>query len=378
MFEFSCVWLVPIVVTKPAILCYTLAMKMSRKTFGVLSNGKKAHLYVLKAGDITFCLTNLGAAWTSLLVPSKNGRRDDVLLGFSNCDGYLHNGPYLGVTVGRFANRIGGAHFALNGTRYNLDRNDGNNTLHGGFRGFDKQLWKADAYEENEGVFVRFELDSPGGDSGFPGRLKAVVSYGLTRSNEIIASYEASADAPTPVNFTNHAYFNLAGEGRGSILSHEVSLGSSSYVEIDSEYIPTGRLIPVRGTPFDFRTRKPIKQDMRQEFGGSGGPDAPEGYDHCFSIDGDHGKLRPCAEVYEPDSGRTIKVFTTQPGVQFYTGNMLTGIPGKTGSVYSRHTGFCLETGHFPDSPNKSNFPSCIFGPGNDYHEKTVFAFGTE
>jgi aldose 1-epimerase len=350
-------------------------MKINKKTFGFLSNGKKVSLYILKAGDLKLVLTDFGATWTSLYVPSKQGQKDDVLLGYSGLEGYLQNKTYFGVTVGRFANRIRGAAFSLNGASYSLDVNDGVNTLHGGLRGFDKLLWNAEAYEENEGVFVRFELESPDGDGGYPGRLQAAVSYGLTKSNEIIANYEAKADAPTPVNLTNHAYFNLAGEGRGTILSHELCLHSSSFVEINEQLMPTGKLAPVRDSPFDFRTRKSICRDLRAEFGGSGGPAAPEGYDHCFVVDGEPGKLRPCAEVYEPLSGRSMKVFTTQPGVQLYTGNMLTGVPGKQGSCYTKHTGFCLETQHFPDSPNQSGFPSCIFGPGNDYHEKSVFAF---
>jgi len=224
-------------------------------------------------------------------------------------------------------------------------------------------LWKSTAYRDSKGVFVRFELESPDGDGGFPGNLKAVVTYGLSKSNEIIARYEAKADAPTPVNLTNHAYFNLEGEGSASVASHELRLHSSSYVEVDDALIPTGRLIPVRDSPFDFRKRKPFLRDCA------------EGYDHCFTIDGDPGKLRPCAEVFEPVSGRIMKVSTTQPGVQFYTGNMLTGIPGKAGSIYAKHTGFCLETQHFPDSPNRTEFPSSIFAPGRNYHEKSVFAF---
>jgi aldose 1-epimerase len=338
-------------------------MKINKETFGILSNGKKVFLYTLKAGDLKLCLSSFGAAWTCLEVPACKGGKADVLLGFSGLDGYLNNAPFLGVTAGRFANRIGGAGFSLNGAKYRLDDNDNGNTLHGGRRGFDKMLWSSEAYEESGGVYVRFELESPDGDGGFPGKLKAEVTYGLTKSNEVIARYEARADSPTPVNLTNHAYFNLAGEGSGPILSHEVCLCSSSYVEIDKSLIPTGRLIPVRDSPFDFRERKPVMRDC------------VDGYDHCFTIDGDVGKLRPCAEVFEPGSGRTMKVFTTQPGVQFYTGNMLTGIPGKAGSVYAKHTGFCLETQHFPDSPNQGDFPSCIFGPGRDYGEKAIFAF---
>jgi aldose 1-epimerase len=341
-------------------------MKINKELFGVLANGKRVYLYTLKAGDMQLSLTSFGATWTSLLVPSRKGKKTDVLLGFSGIDGYLHNGPYFGVTVGRFANRIGGSAFTLNGKTFRLDDNDGGNTLHGGCHGFDKKLWKSSAYEENGGVYVRFELESPDGDGGFPGNLKAVVTYGLTKSNEIFARYEAKADKQTPVNLTNHAYFNLAGEGSGTIHSHELCLHSSSYVEVGEGLIPTDRLAPVRGSPFDFRKRKPFMQDSE------------EGYDHCFTIDGDSGKLRLCAEVYEPKTGRAMKVHTTQPGVQFYTGNSLSGIPGKAGSVYTKHTGFCLETQHFPDSPNHKDFPPCIYGPGKDYKEKSVFSFEFE
>ena len=334
-------------------------MKINKKTFGILSNGKKVHLYTLKAGDMKLCLSSFGATWTSLILPSQKGEKNDVLLGFSGFEGYLRNTQYVGVTVGRVANRIKGSGFSLNGKNYRLDNNQGANSLHGGFRAFDKVLWKSEAYEENDGVFVRFEIESPDGDCGFPGNLRAAVSYGLTKSNEIIAVYEAKADEPTPVNLTNHAYFNLAGEGKGNILNHEVCLHSSSYIEVDDALIPTGRLLPVRDTPFDFRKRKPVKTE----------------YDHCFTVDGDTGKLRPAAEVFEAESGRTMRVFTTQPGIQFYTGNNLPGMPGKAGSLYSRNTGFCLETQHFPDSPNQKDFPSCIFGPDRDYREKSVFAF---
>ncbi|WP_461257910.1 aldose epimerase family protein [Treponema sp. R80B11-R83G3] len=343
-------------------------MKIDKKTFGILSNGKKVKLWTLSAGDLKLSLTNFGAAWTSLLVPSHEGAKDDVLLGYSNLDGYLHNEPYIGVTVGRFANRIKDAAFSLNGKTYALQANDGKNSLHSGPRGFDRLLWDSEAYEENNGVYVRFEIESPDGDCGFPGNLKAVVTYGLTESNEIICDYYAKMDKPSPVNLTNHAYFNLAGEGKGSILSHNVLLYSSSYVQVDKNCIPTGKLLPVDETYFDFKTRRKICSDVSffKPF---------KGYDHCFTVDGEHGKLRPCAEVYEPVSGRTMNVFTTQPGVQFYTGNHLKRVEGKQGSVYVKHSGFCLETQHYPDSPNQNSFPSCIAGPGKDYHEKAVFAF---
>ena len=351
------------------------AMKINKKEFGRLSNGNKVNLYTLKAGDLQFSLSDFGATWTSLIVPSRQGKAD-VLLGYSGIDGFLNNGPYMGVTAGRFANRIGGAAFTLNGAAYTLDKNDGENTLHGGCRGFDKLLWKAEAYEENDCIFVRFDLESPAGDRGFPGKLHVTAAYGLTKSNEVIAVYTAKAGTETPVNLTNHAYFNLAGEGEGDILSHEVCLHSSAYVEINGQYIPTGRLVPVQDSSFDFRTQKPIKRDLNPSSGGGGPQTAPDGYDHCFVVDGTPGTLRPCAEVFEPLSRRSLKVFTTQPGVQFYTGNMLPRMNGKAGSVYSKYSGFCLETQHFPDSPNQPDFPSCIFGPGRDYSEQAVFAFG--
>jgi aldose 1-epimerase len=250
---------------------------------------------------------------------------------------------------------------------YKLYRNDGGHSLHGGRRGFDKLLWKADAYEERDGIFVRFELESPDGDEGYPGKLKAAVSYGLSKSNELIADYQATVDAPSHINLTNHAYFNLAGEGKGDILFHEVTLCSSSYMEVNDALIPTGRLTPVDSGPFDFRRRKPVDRDIAAAGGG---------YDHCFAVDGAVGELRPCAEVYESGSGRTMKISATQPGVQFYTGNFLENLSGKYGSVYNKHAGFCLETQHLPDSPNHPEFPSAIFGPDRDYHEKAVFSFG--
>jgi len=228
-------------------------MKISKTVFGVLSDGRSVPLYTLKAGDLRLCLSGFGAAWTGLAVPASRGGKSDVLLGHPGFDGYAENTPYFGVTVGRFANRISGGRFSLGGVSRTLDANDGRNTLHGGRRGFGHRLWKSEAYEENDGVFVSFELKSPDGDGGFPGNLKARVVYGLTKSNEIVATYEAKSDAPTPVNLTNHAYFNLAGEGSPSILSHVLTLHSSSYLEVDEESIPTGRLLPVIGGPFDFR-----------------------------------------------------------------------------------------------------------------------------
>ena len=345
-------------------------MKITKKTFGILSTGKKVHIYTLKAGDLSLSLSTLGATWTSLKVPSREMGKDDMLLGFSSFDGYVNN-RFYGVTVGRFANRIGGAKFSLGGKEYPLHKNNGENSLHGGKVGFSKQMWKAEAYEEMDGVFVRFELVSPDGDEGYPGNLKAVVSYGLTKSNEVVADYVAKVDAPCPVNLTNHAYFNLAGEGRGiNILSTQLKLYCSSFIDIDEKLIPTGKLLPVENTPFDFRTQKPIGRDIESLTNTGAG-----GYDHCFVINGEPGKLRPFAEVYDPVSGRSMRGFSTQPGVQFFSGNSISQVNGKIGSVYQKYGGFCLETQHYPDSPNQPEFPSAIFGPERDYHEKAVFAF---
>ena len=345
-------------------------MKITRKTFGVLSTGKKVHLYTLKAGDLSLSLSTLGAAWTSLRVPSREHGKDDVLLGFDSFDGYVNN-RYFGVTVGRYANRIGGGEFSIGGKKYSLFKNNGENTLHGGRIGFSRRIWKAEAYEEKDGVFVRFELMSAAGEEGFPGNLTAAVCYGLTKSNEIVADYEAKVDAPCPVSLTNHACFNLAGEGRAiNILSTELKLYSSSYVEVDDTRVPTGKILSVNNTPFDFTVQKAIGRDIKALYQSAAG-----GYDHCFVINGEPGNLRLFAELHEPLTGRLMRGFTTQPGVQFFSGNTIPTMLGKIGSVYEKHSGFCLETGHFPDSPNRPEFPPAIFGPDRDYHEKAVFAF---
>jgi aldose 1-epimerase len=235
--------------------------------------------------------------------------------------------------------------------------------------GFSKKVWKAESYEEKEGVFVRFELESPDGDEGYPGNVFAAVSYGLTKSNEIVIDYEAKVDMMSPINLTNHAYFNLAGEGRGmDILSTELKLYCPSYVEVDADLVPTGKICPTDCTPLDFKNLKPIGKDIAALT-------QTGGYDHCFVISGEQGELRPFAEVYEPFTGRSMRGFTTQPGVQFFSGNNISSLQGKNGYFYEKHAGFCLETQHFPDSPNRPEFPSAIFGPDRDYHEKAVFAF---
>jgi aldose 1-epimerase len=341
-------------------------MSIRKKTFGVLSSGEEVYLYTLKAGELSLSFSTLGASVVSLVVPSRKKKFCDICLGYPTLDGYARDAAFIGATIGRFANRIAGGSFTLGGRVYRLFRNEGGNTLHGGRRGFNKLVWKAEAGETSGCSFVRFELDSPDEDEGYPGRLKAAVTYSLSADGTFTAEYAADADVPSPVNITNHAYFNLAGEGAGDVLSHEARIFASVYAEVDETLIPTGRLLPVAGGPFDFRKRKTLSRDIAA---------AGDGYDHCFLIDGVPGTMRPCAEVFEASSGITMRVSTTYPGCQLYTGHKLGGIAGKAGSVYGKYSGFCLETQYLPDSPNRPEFPSAVFGPERPYREKAAFAF---
>ena len=342
-----------------------------KKCFGTLSDGNDVTLFTIEEGELKLSLSSLGAALTSLSVPSREHGTDDILLGFSSFEGYVENPAYFGTTVGRFANRIRDGRFFLNGKEYYISKNKPDCSLHGGRLGFSRRLWQAEPYMDGDGTFVRFELMSPDGDQGYPGNLKASVSYGLTKNHQLVAVYEAKVDAPCPVNLTNHAYFNLAGEGRGmDVLSNEVRLACSSYVEVDESLFPTGRLRSVAGTPFDFRQKKTLGKDINQLTRTVAG-----GFDHCLAIDGEPGKLRFFGEIRDPVTGRWMTGYTTLPGVQLYTANMLHGLSGKSGSVYGPHDGLCLETQYFPDSPNQRVFPSAVFSPDREYYEKTVFTF---
>lgn len=348
---------------------------VKKASFGATAEGVPVDLYTLtNASGMEVRAISYGGIILSLRVPDRAGKLGDVVLGYDAIDGYLKASPYFGSIIGRYGNRIARGRFTLDGKEYTLAANNGPNALHGGTKGFDKVVWRAEPFEKSEGVGVVFSYTSPDGEEGYPGKLEATVTYTLDDANTLSFDYRAVTDKPTPVNLTQHSYFNLAGDGQGDILGHELMLKASRFTPVDSTLIPTGEIRSVAGTPFDFTTPHTIGErigtgDEQIRFGG--------GYDHNFVLDRDAGdSLQLAARVYEPTSGRVMEVSTTEPGVQFYSGNFLDGsITGKAGHVYRHRTGFCLETQHYPDSPNKPEFPSTILKPGEEYRSRTVYAF---
>ncbi len=345
---------------------HTAKNDVVKKLFGTLSDGRDVSLFVFSAGEFNAAFTDWGATWTSLLAPDRLGHLDDVLLGFSTLAGYTSKHPFFGSTVGRFANRIGSARFSMDGKEHQLFANNGKNHLHGGKRGFDKHLWDYELSTINGDPAVQFSRTSPAGEEGYPGTLAAKMTVSLSSSGSLRLRYVAKSDAKTPLNLTNHAYFNLAGEGRGSILEHTLQLHARSYLVVDTGLIPTGEIAPAKNNAYDFNEKKVMGKDIA-EVGG--------GYDFCYIIDRDYLPLKPFARVSEPGSGRIMTVSTTLPAVQFYTGNNLTGILGKGGLIYDKYAGFCLETQMFPDSPNKPQFPSPFIEPGEIWEHETVYNF---
>ncbi|MFL5539190.1 MAG: aldose epimerase family protein [Longimicrobiaceae bacterium] len=327
--------------------------------------------YVLDAGTgITVAVLDYGAIVQSIRVPDRNGRIADVVLGYDTVAGYERDPFYLGAVVGRCAGRIGGAAFTLGGTRYELSANDPPNHLHGGFRGFGKTTWRGEPFEDASGVGVVMEHTSPDGDEGYPGTLDVRVVYTLSRGNVLSVEYHAVTDRPTPVNLTQHSCFNLAGEGSGDVLDHELTIHARSFTPLNERLLPTGEIAPVEGTPLDFRAPHRIGERIGAD---DGQLRIAGGYDHNFVIDGEPGALRPAARLADPASGRVLEVLTTQPGMQLYTGNFLDGTAGKHGHRYGPRAGLCLETQHFPDSPNQPGFPSIILRPGEEYRSRTEF-----
>src|SRR6266516_1909867 len=340
-----------------------------RMLFGKTKDGQAVDLYTLtNANGVVVTITNYGGTVVSLKTPDRHGKFADVVLGFDNVDGYLGDEPYFGAIVGRYGNRIAKGRFTLDGKRYQLATNNGPNHLHGGVKGFDKVVWTAEPAETDSSATVTFSYVSPAGEEGYPGTLLARVTYTLTDRDELRVDYLATTDQATPVNLTQHSYFNLAGAGTRDILGHELMIAADRYTPVDATLIPTCEGAPVAGTPFDFRTATAIgarigQSDVQLQHG--------KGYDHNWVLNragAAEGALVLAARVTEPTTGRTLDVFTTEPGIQFYSGNFLDGtITGKDGRVYQHRYGFCLETQHFPDSPSHPNFPSTILRPGREY-----------
>ena len=329
---------------------------------------------------MTVKITNYGATVTSILVPDRNGKSADVALGYNRVEDYMNavDKPYFGAIVGRYGNRIAKGKFSIGNETYKLAVNNGENHLHGGVIGFDKVVWTMQASPARDGEAVKLTYLSKDKDEGYPGNLQITVTYTLTNLNELKVDYLATTDKATPVNLTQHTYFNLKGEGEGDILDHELMLNAEAYTPTDAGAIPTGEIAPVKGTPFDFTTAKPIGRDIKQDheqirFG--------MGFDHNFVIKRNAGdkSLVLAARVVEPSSGRVMEVLTTEPGIQFYCGNFLDGrLKGKAGKLYVQRGGFCLETQHYPDSPNQPKFPSTILEPGAKYETSTVYKFSTK
>lgn len=342
--------------------------------FDAMLDGRQVKTFTLRnAHGMEVVLTNYGASIVSLKVPDKKGVTDDVVLGYDSIQGYLNGRSYFGCVAGRYANRIARAQFKLGGQTYSLATNNGPNSLHGGIKGFDKQVWDA----EQLGNSVVFTYVSADGEEGYPGKLTVKLRYTLdSGSNALALTYESVTDKETIVNLANHSYFNLEGQGKGTILDHEIMINAKSITEVDSTLIPTGVLRPVAGTPFDFT--KPMKIGSRINDSTDEQIRYGLGYDHNFVLEPTANDLRLAARVTAPISGRTLEVHTSEPGVQFYTGNFLNGSEQGKGSVYQHRSGFCLETQHFPDSPNQPGFPSTVLKPGQTLVSKTVFIFGVQ
>jgi aldose 1-epimerase len=346
---------------------------VQKMDFGKTKDGTPVELFVLTNGKMTAKVMTYGAILTELIVPDKDGKPGDVVLGFDSLEGYLAGHPFFGATTGRVANRIAKGKFTLDGKEYTLAVNNGPNSLHGGLKAFDKKIWKAEDASGPEGPAVRFSYLSPDGEEGYPGNLSVTVTYTVTNDQALKIDYKATTDKATPVNLTNHSYFNLAGPAAGDILGHELMLAADSYTPGDDTLIPTGEISPVKGTPLDFTAPKKIGAQIKEI------PADPVGYDHNFVLKGGGKSLALAAVVTEPTSGRVMEMFTTEPGVQFYTANFLDGsLKGKEGVVYTKHRAFCLEAQHFPDSINKPSFPSTVLRPGETYAQTTIYKFSTK
>jgi aldose 1-epimerase len=350
----------------------------AKKSFGKTPDGQPVDLFVLtNKNGAEASITNYGGAVVSIKVPDRNGRLADVVLGYDTVDGYVNDKSYFGALVGRYGNRIAHAQFVLDGKTYTLAKNNGDNSLHGGIKGFNKAVWTAKTFSGKDGQSLELSYLSKDGEEGFPGNLKVTVTYTWTDANALMIEYAATTDKKTVVNLTNHSYFNLAGQGNGDILGHLLTIEADRFTPVDSGLIPAGELREVAGTPFDFRKATAIgaridQDDEQLKLGG--------GYDHNFVLCRPAGSGESLgARVVEPASGRVLEVWTIEPGVQFYTGNFLDGkSPGKGGATYPKRSAFCLETQHFPDSPNQPKFPPVVLNPGERYHTITTYKFSAQ
>ena len=364
-------FLASLLVVSSALLVHAQA-GITKQSFGKTADGQNVDLYTLRnVHGVEAKITNYGGIVTSLKVPDRRGKFDDVVLGFNDLDSYLKGHPYFGAIIGRYGNRIAKGRFTLNAVEYKLAVNNGENTLHGGIKGFDKVVWTAQDSKTRLGPSISLTYLSKDGEEGYPGNLNVKVVYTLTNNNELRIDYTATTDKDTVTNLTHHSYFNLAGEGNGDILNHQVLINATRFLPTDAGSIPTGELRSVTGTPFDFRKMMTIgariNQDEEQLKLGNG-------YDHNWIINGRG--MRLAAQAYEPTSGRRMQVWTTEPGLQFYTGNFLDGtLTGKSGKVYPRRSGFCFETQHYPDSPNHPAFPTTTLKKGVTYRSTTIYKF---
>lgn len=354
-------------------------MTIETECFGKMPDGEEVQLFKLvNANGLRADVANYGAIVVRLLVPDRDRKLDDVVLGYDKLADYVEDTPYFGAVVGRYGNRIAKGRFTLDGVEYKLATNNGENHLHGGLKGFDKVVWDAEPCRTDDAVGVKLVYVSKDGEEGYPGNLTCMVIYSLTNDNELKIEYGAETDKATPINLTHHGYWNLGGQGKCDILGHELMLNASRFTPIDKGLIPTGERRPVKGTPFDFTkpaaigSRINTKENEQIEFGG--------GYDHNFVLDkGAAGNMSPAARVYEPTTGRVMEIRTVEPGIQFYSGNFLDGQNvGKGNLAYNHRYGFCLETQHFPDSPNKPAFPSVILRPGQKYRTTTIYSFSAK
>jgi aldose 1-epimerase len=350
---------------------------VEKADFGTLPDGTPVHRWTVARGGTRLRVLSYGGIVQSLEVPDRDGVHANVALGFADLGAYVDRSPYFGALVGRYGNRLARGRFTLDGSTHHTPVNDGPNSLHGGHTGFDKRVWEVEPYEHGSETGLRLRYTSPDGEAGYPGTLQVQVDYLLTPEGDFRIAYEAHTDRPTVVNLTNHTYFNLRGEGTGSAHDHELQLAASRYTPVDDTLIPTGAVDTVDGTPFDFRAGKPVRRDVRVAH-----PQLlrAQGYDHNFALDkGVTHSPEWAATLHDPDSGRTLQVATTEPGVQFYSGNFLDGtLTGTSGSVYRQGDGLCLETQHFPDSPNHPGFPPTVLRPGQTYRSTTVHSFGTD